>query len=102
LILLRINFMVWCLIVVALFVLTYLFFHELIHYIHLLILKGNLEEVCFVGFMPDGNRVGWVKGDSYYYFTGDASLYEFFVEIVAFCVTSLIFFLFLRKKTEVI
>jgi hypothetical protein len=65
-------------------------------------LKGNLEEVCFVGFMPDGNRVGWVKGNPYYYFVGDTSMYELFVEIVAFCVTSLIFFLFLRKKTEVI
>jgi hypothetical protein len=94
--------MAWCLIVVALFVLTYLFFHEMIHYIHLLMLKGNLEEVCFVGFMPDGNRVGWVKGNSYYYFAGDASMYELFVEAVAFGIASLIFFFFLSKKTEVI
>jgi hypothetical protein len=87
--------------VVALFVLTYLFFHELIHYIHLLILKGNLEEVCFVGFMSDG-RVGWVKGNSYYYFAGDVSMYELFVEAVALGITSLIFFLFLSKRTEVV
>jgi hypothetical protein len=87
--------------VVALFVLTYLFFHELIHYIHLLILKGNLEEMCFVGFMPYG-KVGWVKGNSYYYFVGDTSMYELFVEAIAFSITSLIFFFFLSKKTEVI
>ena len=99
-ILLKINFITWCLIVVVLFVLTYLFFHELIHYIHLLMLKGNLEEMCFVGFMPDG-KVGWVKGNSYYYFAGDTS-YELFVEAVALGIASLIFFFFLSKKTEVI
>jgi hypothetical protein len=99
LILLKINLIAWCLIVVILFVLTYLFVHELIHYIHLSMLKGNLEEVCFFGFMPDG-KVGWVKGNSHYYFSGDASMYELFVEAVALGITSLIFFLFL-KKTEI-
>jgi len=100
-ILLKINLVTWCLIVVAMFVLTYLFFHEMIHYIHLLLIKGNLEEMCFFGFMPDGGRVGWVKGNSNYYFVGDVSLYEIFVEVIALSITSLIFFFFL-KKTEVL
>jgi hypothetical protein len=74
----------------------------MIHYIHLLMIKGNLEEMCFFGFMPDSNRVGWVKGNSNYYFVGDVSLYEIFVEAIALSITSLIFFLFLSKKTEVL
>jgi hypothetical protein len=99
-IILKLSTKQWYALIIFMFLFTHLFFHELVHYVHLRTIGIIPSEVCFLGF-KNNDVVGWVRGESNIPIQS-TWMYESVVDLIAFSITAIIFFIFLSTRTEVL